>query len=242
MGYDPARLEDYEQYGEQWLHDARELGDPWSLNAALTYVAAIPNAEQAIGAGEEALALARQLAPSRVAIAAVILAADVAQMDPHRTEELLQESAAAATLAGNNWVDYVTSLYSIRLHMATRDLRVAAETALMAIERSRARRLSGHTIQFVSLLACVMANLVSIEGALLMAAWADQQGVAITNDNPFLAMCGGTQLVALRARQSPTELERIARMAASLDESAIAQFAQEHLAYLSSQASETAIS
>jgi hypothetical protein len=240
MGYDPAGLEDYQQYAERWLQDTRELGDQWSLNAALTYLAAIPNAEQAIAAGEEALALARQLAPSRVAIAAVILAANVAQMDPYRTEELLQEAAAAADQAGNDWVDYVTSLYSIRLHMGTGNPEGASETALLAIERSRARKLVGHTVQFVTLLACVMANLPSIDGALLLAAWADQHGVAITNDNPFLATCGVTQLVASRAQQSPTDLQRIARTAVSLDESAIAKCAREHTAQLSPRAPETA--
>jgi predicted ATPase len=245
MAYDPAGLEDYNQYGEQWLHDARELGDPWSLNAALTFMTALAgvgNTDKAIAAGEEALDLARHLAPSRVAIAAVILAANVAPGDPLRSEELLQEAAAAAKLAGNDWVDYVTSLYSIRLHVGTGNLKAAAETAAVAIERSRARKLSGHTIQFVTLLACVMANLPSTEGALLLAAWVDQHGVAIKDDNPFLATCGGTHLIALRAQQSAIDLERIARMANSLDESAVAQFAKEHLVHLSPLAPETTIS
>jgi predicted ATPase len=236
--YDTTGIADFQ---DQWLHDARELGDPWSLNEALTTLAGLPNTERAIAAGEEALALGRQLAPSRVAFAAVELAANIAQRDPGRAKELRQEAAAAANLAGNYWVDHVTSIYLIRSHLDSGDFKAAADTALVAIERSLARRLPGHAIQFVSYLAGAMAKLPLVEAALVTAAWSDQHGIPITSDNAFWSSYGGTELCHIRDAQSPAELERMSRTAASLDDFALAQFAREHLAQLSSQGPGTTI-
>jgi hypothetical protein len=236
--YDTTGIEDF---ADQWLHDARKLGDPWSVNEALTTLAGTPNTEAAIAAGEEALALGRQLAPSRVAFAAVELAANIAQRDPARAKELRQEAAAAANLAGNYWVDHVTSIYLIRSHIDSGDYKAAADTALVAIDRSLARQLPGQAIQFVPYLAGAMANLQSVEAALVTAAWADQHGLPITSDSAYWSLYGGTELCHIRDAQSRAELERMSRTAAALDDSALAHFAWEHLAQLSSQPPEATI-
>src|SRR5262249_17050955 len=68
------RNEQSEDFGTEWLAAARKLDDPWCLVEALTYTIGSRGRED-VSAGEEALVLARQIgAPSRVAIAAVLLA------------------------------------------------------------------------------------------------------------------------------------------------------------------------
>jgi hypothetical protein len=223
----------YETFGDQWESDARELGDAWNLNEALTFRAGVPDTVEAVAAGEEALALARTLAPSRVAFAAVLLAANVAEEDLPRAQALLQEAAAAAIPAGNGWVDQVTSLSLLRLHLRTWNVMAAADTALVAFENTLGQRLPGYAIQFVGFLAVVLANLGLVEGALVTAAWAQQHGVVVTRDNAFF-WSGGDGLFDIRESQPAAELEKSARVASELDESGLAKFAREQLSMLPS--------
>src|SRR5262249_47194407 len=124
------RNEPSEDFGAEWVAAARELNDAWCLVEALTYMIGQRRQED-VDAGEEARVLAREIgAPSRVAFAAALLAAAVAEEDLARAEQLLQEAAAAAALARNDWVEYVTSMAVISLHIAINDPRAAADGAL----------------------------------------------------------------------------------------------------------------
>jgi hypothetical protein len=218
------------------LAAARKLDDPWCLVEALTYTVGARGREDPAGvsAGEEALALARQIgAPSRVAIAAVLLASAVAISDLARANQLLEEAGAAAALALNDWVDYVTSMALISLHLAVDDLRAAADGALAAIDWSVAQRLPGHLLQFVGTLAGVLATMNDSEGSLVLAAWAERRGSRVHQaDTAFLQMYGGETIVAMYAQTPTAELERLSRVAADLDDRGIVQFARERVANL----------
>jgi hypothetical protein len=235
--------DDYGESLNRWLKDARELGDPWCLGEALTFGVGggVVDLEEGIAAGEEALLIARALgAPSRVAFAAVFLAARFANREPERTDGLLQEAASASKMAGNDWVDYVTLNALTQLHAASGNLRAAAETALAGVERSLTNRLGGHVVQFVGILTSVLAAMGDEDGAIVPVAWAEQHGLANpTNTFPVFAAEGPAEdLASILARRSSQELERLARDAASLDDVGVARFARERLTALTNGASD----
>lgn len=226
-----AGFEDPSDFGRRWLADARELGDPWCLCEALTFIANFPNPDQAVAAGEESLTLARQLqSPSRVAFAAVALSPRITSTDPGRSEALLQEAAAAASVAGNEWVEVVTPSGVIAYQAGVGNHRAAAMTAVTAIEQWATRQgMAGVALTFVGILAALLAAVGDDEGALILAAWADQRGWVVPNDNAWWVHYGMAEMLATRERSSSTDLQRLARAAADLDEAGVARFARERL-------------
>ena len=230
--FDP---EGYEDALSSWLNDARELGDSWCLGEALTFGVGggIADLDEGIAAGEEALLITRAIgAPSRVAFAAVFLAARLANRDPQRKDALLHEAATASKKAGNDWVDYVTMNALTQLHVRTGNLRAAAETAITGFENSLSNRAGGHVVQFVGMLTCVLAAAGDEDGAMVLAAWAEQRGLA----NPATTFpIAADDLANTLARRSPDELERIAQNAASLDDAGVARFAHERVTALSTR-------
>ena len=227
--------DDWLDFGRQWLSDARELGDDWSLCEALTFTVALPDLDQALKAGEEALALARKLrSPSRVSFAAVLLAGRLAESDPSRVEALLAESAEAATIARNDWADFTSPTAVGLLQIRAGDRLAAAATLVEAIERWTARGLPGTTMQFVSLLACLLHTLADNEGALVLAAWAEERGMEVVSvsDVVFWNPYGADDFRAFCKRVSAAETERAARASRALDDLSLAQYARGRLTRL----------
>jgi predicted ATPase/class 3 adenylate cyclase len=228
------RSEGAEEFAQPWITAARALGDPWCLCEVLTFMVGMGQLDTGVGAGEEALLLARRAgAPSRLAFAAVLLAARIVESDPVRAEELLQEASRAAAAGRNAWADYVSSLSMIYLHTARGDRRAAAQTALAAIERSIALRVPGHVLQFVAALGSLLASMGDEEGGLVLVAWAEQRGlVPPPEGSASWVGLAATEVAAARAQRTPAELERYGREAAALNEVAVAGYAREHLAPL----------
>jgi predicted ATPase/class 3 adenylate cyclase len=229
-----AGEEDIFDFGRRWLADARELGDPGCLCEVLTFMAGVSSVGEAVAAGEEALILARQLqAPSRVAFAAVFLAPRLADTDPGRAEALLQEATDAAALAGNEWVEFVSPTALLQYQAQGGNHRAAAETAVNAIERWATRGgMAGLALQFVGYLAGLLAAMGDDEGALVLAARAEQRGWVMPLFSDYWTIFGAAELSGARERTSSSELQRLARVAADLDEAAVAPFARERLAGL----------
>jgi hypothetical protein len=222
-------------FGAEWVAAARELDDPWCLVEALTYMIG-ERRRGGVGAGEEALVLARGIgAPSRVAFAAALLASAVAEEDLARADQLLEEAAAAAALARNDWVDYVTSMAVISLHVAVNEPRAAADGALAAIDRSVAQRVPGHVLQWIGTLAAVLATMNDTEGALVLAAWVEQRGL-ILREGAFFAIYGSAALVEADEQASAAEREHFTRTAAGLDDASIIEFARSRVTDLAAEA------
>jgi len=226
------RPADFETFSAPWLADARELADAWCLGEALTFVAGSPQIDPAIAAGEEALEIARRLqTPSRVAFAAALLGARVAERDPERAEALFGEARAAAPAAGNEWVDYVTSMALVPFYLTMGNRRAAAEVALASIESSLARGVFGHVMQWVATLASVLAT-VDDEGALVLSAWSEQRGVTLYDNSLLFNPHGAAALAAIRSSRSAADLERISATAIELTEAGIGRYARERVELL----------
>jgi hypothetical protein len=56
-------------------------------------------------------------------------------------------------------------------------------------------------------------------------AWPEQHGIAITSHNPVWAECGAIDLGAILSHQSQTDVGRLGRTAASLDDTAVIHLA-----------------
>ena len=219
------------QFGQQWLADARELGDTWSIAEALTFLTGLLDQEAGVAAGEEALNLARKLdAPSRIAFAAVFLASRLSQDQPDRANQLLREAAQVGTKARSDWVDSVTSIALGQLNAAAGNFEQAAQVVLAAIDRSVARRARGNVVQFTGSFACLLASMGHEEEALLLATWAQQYGYVFLPNHPSSIDYGVTPLLAARAARVPAQLADYANQAAQLDDAAVARLARESLA------------
>jgi predicted ATPase len=216
-------------FADAWLADARELGDPWCLCEALTFIVGVPSRDDAVAAGEEALEIARRLhVPSRIAFAAALLAARVAERDPERAEALFEEARAATPAAGNEWVDYVTSMALVHFYLATGKRRAAAEVALSSIDRAIRRRVPGHVLQWAGTLAIVIAT-TDDQGALVLSTWAEQRGLVDYENSAFPASYGAAAIASSRSLCNSADLERVTLTASALTEAGIASFARERL-------------
>ena len=103
----------------------------------------------------------------------------------------MQEAAASAAAARNDWVEYVTSMALVSLHVNIGEPRASGRRVLSdAIESSVARRVPGHVLQWVGTLACVLATIDDVEGALVLETWIEQRGLVVQEVNSFFAMYG----------------------------------------------------
>jgi predicted ATPase/class 3 adenylate cyclase len=221
----------YLEFGRRWLADARELGDAWSICEALTFMIGGHDMDEAIVVGEEALTLARTLAPSRVSFAAVMLAGRLAESDPKRSEELLLEAEKTALLSRNDWAEYTTPTAMALGQIGAGNRRGAAETLVDAIERWTPRGLPGTVMQFVSMLACVLHLMGDHEAALVMAEWAEERGMN-NQVNAYWDPFGTAELAAFREGLSAADRERAVRVSSSLDDAGMATFARERVTSL----------
>jgi predicted ATPase/class 3 adenylate cyclase len=220
--------EDAVAFGQAWIADARKLADPWCLGEALTFWVG-GGLEDAVAAGEEALEIARLLgAPSRVAFAAIMLAARVAARDPARADELVREADRAANASGNDWVAYVTSMALVALHLARNHRRAAAVVALAWVQRAFDDRVPGHLVQSIATLAAVLLP-IGDDTAFVLIAWAEHRGLQVIGSESLagVGLTGEDELAAYRAPRTTAELERFAELARQLGDAGIVGLARE---------------
>ena len=225
--------EELHQFGVRWLSNARELADDWCLCEALTFmIAGTENVEEAVAMGEEAMALSRKLgSASRLSFAASLLGGRLGDTDPDRAEALLAEADEAASLARNDWAEYVRPTAVGMEQARSGNYRVAAETMIEAIELWASRGLPGALLQFVAQLAGVLCALGDVEGALVLAVWAEERGIVL-NDSPYWSPYRVHELQALRQGLAAAEGERARRDAAALDNSGVIAYVRGRLATL----------
>ncbi len=223
---------EFDEFGQRWLADARELGDAWSLTEALTFNVGTPDLDKSIESGEEALAIARALGvQSRISFAAILLAGRVAETDPERGRELLREGDAAAAASGNDWSEFSRTTSMSLLQIAAGDAQGAAQTLLEGMEQWAPRGLPGIVMQFSCMLAARLYVAGDHEGAVVLAEWAEQHGMRVQL-NQYWGPFGGTELGAYREGLSASDREQAARMSASLDDAAIVSYSRKRVASL----------
>jgi hypothetical protein len=165
------------EISEELVVEARRLGDPYLLTEALN-LRSWRAPEGVITASEEALQCARQTGnPSRLAFSLLILARVVSHTDAKRARRCLEEAAAYALSVRHQYAtDFAMQSLSI-VQAAEGDYRAASETLVAAAERAIwAGDRNSRNIVLRSL-SLVLAVLHADEPALILGAWADQQGI-----------------------------------------------------------------
>ena len=227
---DSARLIELARGAEA---DARAIGDRFELAQALVLLTGVLGADEideAIGAGEEALALARENgAPSYVAFALMMLATRLAARDPARAEALSNEAVETAVRADNEWATAMATQMLGNVQAEQGDYQGAVRTLVEVLAGAHGRGDRGATQGVTSLLACGLAAIGDEEGALVLGAWAEKRGYLsgqAVDNTPGFAVAGLASYLAMRDRQDPATRERTAREAAGLDDAGVVALAR----------------
>lgn len=210
------------------LADARSIGDRYEEMRSLVLLGGtIADEDEALRAGEGALALARELeVPSYLAWAPMMLATRLGPIDPARAEALLEEARAAAVGTDNEWAVRMSD-QSLAMVQATRgNHRQAGRTLLANAERAHVAGDDGAAHVSVGLLAYVLAALGHEDAALVVGSWARRHGHdpwRTGEANPTFEAFGRAAFLDLVARQAPVVLERADRRASAMSLTAIVE-------------------
>jgi predicted ATPase/class 3 adenylate cyclase len=205
-------------FARDGLADARAIGDRLEEMRALVLLAAILGDDErdaAIDAGEEALALARELeVPSYLAWAPMWLATRLARSDPARAEELLDEARAAAVRIDNVWAFAMSSQTLAGVQAAQGRFLQACRTLLANIELAHDMGDDGNAHSNMALLSCTLAALGEEDPALLVGSWVGALGHDPLRGDPTrplfeaLGCPAYVDLVARRGQAALKEAER----------------------------------
>lgn len=214
------------------LEDARAVGRRFEAMRFLIMLAsAIPDEDhsEAVRAGEEALALAREFrVPSYLAWAPMMLAGRLSVSDPSRAESLLVEAAKAAEYADNPFAQFMARLELASSHSAQGDYTAAATTVLDQLDSCLAIGDRSMTLQALGPLVPLLAKLGERDGALLIGAWIENHGVVPYKEmNPTYVRFHGADYVALRNTISSEERTALALRADEFDERGLADLARQ---------------
>ncbi|HUA96508.1 MAG TPA: adenylate/guanylate cyclase domain-containing protein [Acidimicrobiales bacterium] len=200
------------------LADARAIGDRFEEMRALILLAAIlgdDERDEAIRAGEEALALARELeVPSYLAWAPMWLATRLARSDPAGAEDLLDEARSAAVRIDNAWAMAMASQTLAGVQAAQGRFRQACRTLLGNVERAHQMGDDGTAHSNLALLSCTLAALGEEDRALLAGSWVGAHGhdpLRGDRSRPMFGDFGCPAYVDLVARRGPAALEEAER-------------------------------
>jgi hypothetical protein len=208
------------------LAAAIELDDPWEKAFALIQIAPTFRTDdptRAIANGEEALRLARQLAnPNALTYAPMILANLIAHTNPGRAETLLEEAISIASSLANHFAEHFGQQDLGRVRALRGDHLKAAYAYLGSAEL--ANRVGDHlfTVQAVGGIACSLAELGDHEPALLLATWAERQGLPLDWADPTtrLPFVTSPTLARLQAQMSLVRRRQLQDQAESIDDAA----------------------
>jgi hypothetical protein len=211
-------LATFTEMARSWLASARRINDPYEVTQALNLLGSVLlDPVQGLEAGEEALAIARELrSPSRIACASLTLGARLSEVDVDRAEAAFAEGLVAARLARNDWVDTFSGTQLAVLQARKGDLAAAAATLVDVAERAELKGDRFAMALGLHYLASIVAGMGDGETATLLSAWNERHGTLVDYSHPTFAGWAN-DLVALRDGQSESERRDIAQRAAALD-------------------------